>query len=333
MAMYRWWILSGLVMILLAGHLLSGSVKIPLFEVMSALSGGDTQNPAWKELILHYRLPKALTAILAGGALSLSGLLMQTFFRNPLAGPDVLGLSSGASLFVALAVMAGEFLPGITGTVSVLVAAFAGSALIFLIMTTVAYYLREASALLITGIMVSALVSALVSILHFITRAELQQYFFMWSMGSLGHMNYDQLLWLSTCLIAGTLLSVPLIKSMNAWLLGERYARSMGIHIQNTRLLLIISTSLLTGAVTAFCGPIAFIGIAVPHLTRLVFRTANHRQLIPGVLLTGASLMLICDLLSQMPGSARILPINVVTALFGAPVVIWVIVRSRKTEL
>jgi iron complex transport system permease protein len=179
--------------------------------------------------------------------------------------------------------------------------------------------------------MVSALVSALVSVLHFFSRAELQQYFFMWSMGSLGHLNYQKLSWLAFALAGGSLLAIRLIRATNAWLLGEHYAQSMGISIGQTRLLLIICTSLLTGAVTAYCGPIGFIGIAVPHLTRLIFKTANHRTLIPGVMLCGATLMLLCDWVAQLPGSARVLPINVITALVGSPVVIWVILRAKKT--
>lgn len=327
----RWWLLSSAILLLVMAHLLSGSVYIPPGQIIAILAGGTAENPAWHDLVLFYRLPKALTALLAGSALSLSGLLMQTFFRNPLAGPDVLGLSSGASLFVALLVMTGGILPLPQGEASVLVAAFSGCTLVFVIMSAVAHYLKDSSALLITGLMVGALVSALVSVLHFISRAELQQYFFMWSMGSLGHLNFSELSWLAGCVAAGCMLAWALTKSTNAWLLGENYAQSMGIAVSQTRLLIIICTSILTGAVTAFCGPIAFLGIAVPHITRMVFKTSNHKTLIPGVLLTGAGLMLLCDLAAQLPGSARILPINVVTALVGAPVVIWVIIRSKKT--
>lgn len=329
--MVRWWLLSLLVILLVVAHLLSGSVFIPPAGVLKIITGKVPEQPAWADLIWLYRLPKALTALLAGSALSLSGLFMQTYFRNPLAGPDVLGLSAGASLFVALFIMTGSVLPLPSGSASVLIAAFAGSALVFLLMTSVAYLLKDASSLLISGLMVSALVSALVSVLHFFSRAELQQYFFMWSMGSLGHLNYTELVWLALALALGTLLAATLTKAANAWLLGENYARSMGIATGRTRLLIIICASLLTGAVTAFCGPIGFVGIAVPHLTRLLFRTANHRQLIPGTLLCGGALMLLCDLTAQLPGSARVLPINVITALVGSPVVIWVIMRNKKT--
>lgn len=327
----RWWILSLLVILLLTAQLLSGSVYIPPGQIFSILTGGNVENPAWYDLIVYYRLPKALTALLAGSALSLSGLLMQTFFRNPLAGPDVLGLSSGASLFVALLLMAGSILPVPKGEASVLLAAFTGSTVVFLLMTGVAHYLKDSAALLITGLMVGALVSALVSVLHFISRAELQQYFFMWSMGSLGHLNFSELTWLAACVTAGIVLALGLTKSTNAWLMGESYAQSMGIAINRTRLLIIICASILTGVVTAFCGPIGFVGIAVPHITRLLFKTANHKLLIPGVVLTGGALMMVCDLAAQLPGSARVLPINIVTALVGAPVVIWVIIRSKKT--
>jgi iron complex transport system permease protein len=327
----RWWWLAALLVILLAAHLLSGSVYIPPREVVKVLLGQPASHAAWHDLVWMYRLPKALTALLAGSALSLGGLLMQTFFRNPLAGPDVLGLSAGASLFVALYVMAGSVFPVMMGNGSVLMAAFAGSALVFVLMAFVAHFLKDTSSLLITGLMVSALVSALVSVLHFFSRAELQQYFFMWSMGSLGHLNYQKLSWLAFALAGGSLLAIRLIRATNAWLLGEHYAQSMGISIGHTRLLIIICTSLLTGAVTAYCGPIGFIGIAVPHLTRLIFKTANHRTLIPGVMLCGATLMLLCDWVAQLPGSARVLPINVITALVGSPVVIWVILRAKKT--
>ncbi|MDW8331067.1 MAG: iron ABC transporter permease [Cyclobacteriaceae bacterium] len=327
----RWWLLFLLIVLLLIVHLHWGSVFIPPKQILTIISGGRADNPAWRDLILFYRLPKALTALLAGSALSLSGLLMQTFFRNPLAGPDVLGLTSGASLFVALLVMAGSILPIPEGTASVLIAAFSGCAAVFLLMTGVAHYLKDSSSLLITGLMVGAVVSAIVSVLHFISRAELLQYFFVWSMGSLGHLNFTELVWLGVCILTGGLLALSLTKATNAWLLGENYAQSMGVAVNRTRLLIIICASLLTGAVTAFCGPVAFIGIAVPHITRLVFNTSNHKVLIPGVLLTGAALLLLCDLIAQLPGSARVLPINVVTALIGGPVVIWIILRSKKT--
>ncbi len=328
--MLRWFFLVLLVIVLLAVHLVSGSVFIPPLEVLKILTGHTPEQAAWTDLIWFYRIPKALTALLAGSALSLSGLLMQTFFRNPLAGPDVLGLSAGASLFVALWVMAGSMLPLPAGGGSVLMAAFAGSTIVFMLMASVAYFLKDAAALLITGLMVSALVSAGVSLLYFFSRAEVHQYFFMWSMGSLGHLSYADLVWLGVSVAAGCGMALLLTKATNAWLLGENYALSLGIRITRVRLLLIISASLLTGAVTAFCGPIAFIGVAVPHLTRLLLKTAHHGQLIPGAMLCGSALMLFCDLVAQMPGSARVLPINVITALIGSPVVIWVIMRAKK---
>ncbi|MFN3840454.1 MAG: iron chelate uptake ABC transporter family permease subunit [Cyclobacteriaceae bacterium] len=306
-----------------------GSVPIPPGETLSILLGKSPSIPAWNTIILDFRLTKALTCILAGSALSVSGLLMQTLFRNPLAGPDVLGLSSGASLFVALVVMTGY--SGFTmGTYGVIAAASFGCITIFLIMMLVARRLRDNASLLLVGLMVGAGTSSMVSVLQFISRAEDQQYFLVWTFGSMGSLSWGELSILAIVTALGSVTAFSIVKALNAWLLGDNYSLSLGVAPGRSRVLIIICTCLLTGAVTALCGPIAFVGLAVPHITRLVLKTSNHKLLIPGVMLMGASLMLACDSIAQLPGMAMVLPINAITSLIGAPVVIWVIVRAKK---
>jgi iron complex transport system permease protein len=331
---YRWLALAGLVAGLFLLNLSIGSVKIPLSDTLTILFGGTPAKPVWKDILLDFRLTKALTCILAGSALSLGGLMMQTLFRNPLAGPDVLGLSSGASLAVAVLVMAGSWgLPLLSGSFSIVIAATLGSTLIFLAVLAVAQRIKDNTSLLLIGLMIGATTSSIVSVLQFISRTEDQHYYLIWTFGTMGGLNWDEIRLLGIITLAGIILSLFIVKPLNAWLLGDHYAQSLGIHMQKARLLIIISTSLLAGSVTAFCGPIAFVGLAVPHLTRLIINTTNHVVLIPGVILTGAALMLFCDSVAQLPGSSYVLPINAITALIGAPVVIWVIVRSKKVRI
>ncbi|QOI96246.1 MAG: iron ABC transporter permease [Flammeovirgaceae bacterium] len=326
---YAWLLLSLILLVFFLLNLSLGSVSVPPLETLNVLLGGDPSVQAWKDIVLEFRLTKALTAVLAGGALSVSGLLMQTLFRNPLAGPDVLGLSSGASLVVAVVVMAGApFF--FSAPYAISLAASLGCLSVFILMLLVAQRLRDNASLLIVGLMVGAATSSLVSVLQFVSRAEDQQYYLVWTFGSIGSLNKQEVSALATVSLLGIALAFFLIKSLNAWLLGDTYARSLGVNPNRARILIMVSACLLTGTVTALCGPIAFVGLAVPHLTRLFIKSSNHKLLIPGTVLMGGSFMLVCDSLAQLPGVAMVLPINAVTALIGAPVVIWVIIRSKK---
>lgn len=312
-----------------------GSVDIPFSETLSALFDGNTANESWKYIILEYRLPKAITAILVGSGLALSGLLMQTLFRNPLAGPYVLGLSSGASLGVALVLMGGSLLGGIFPTLFgskwvIIGAASLGSILVLSAVLGVSIKLRDTMAILIIGLMFASFTSAAVSILSYFSPAmDLQRYVF-WTLGSLGNLSWEEIQILASFWSVGILISVFCIKNLNSLLLGEKYAKSLGVNIGKNRILVILATSLLAGSITAFAGPIAFIGLAVPHLVRQVIPTNNHLVLVPAIVIGGAILMLLCDTISQLPGSAFTLPINAVTSLFGAPIVIWLLVRKKK---
>lgn len=312
-----------------------GSVSIPFGETLKSVFGGELTNTSWDYIIWNYRIPKALTAVLVGAGLALSGLLMQTLFRNPLAGPFVLGISSGASLGAALLIMGASLLSGITAfslvnDISLALAASLGSFLVLLAVIVVASKVKDTMALLIIGLMFGSITGAIVSVLSYFTNAEKLQQFIYWSLGSLGNLSWGQLTLLFGIVILGLILSIASIKSLNAFLLGENYAKSLGVHLKKARYLIIIATGLLAGSVTAFAGPIAFVGLAVPHLTRQLFRTTNHRILVPAVVLYGAILMLICDTIAQLPGSASVLPINAITSILGAPVVIWLLIRKKR---
>lgn len=308
----------------------SGSVDIPFERVVSSLFGGGTGD-TWDYIIWEYRVPKALTAILVGAGLSLSGLLMQTLFRNPLAGPFVLGISSGAGLGAALLLM-GTSMAALSflGDLSLALAASLGSFLVLLVVMAMAQRVRDSMALLIIGLMFGSISSALVSVLAYFSSAENLQRFVFWSLGSVANLSMSQLSLLAVLVLLGILLSLVSLKALNAFLLGEHYAQSLGVSLGRSRITIIVATGLLAGGVTAFAGPIAFVGLAVPHLTRQIFDTMEHRVLIPAVLLYGAVLMLLCDTVAQWPGSAQVLPINAITSLVGAPVVIWLLVRKRK---
>ncbi|MGB6150497.1 MAG: iron ABC transporter permease [Pricia sp.] len=312
-----------------------GSVSIPVSETYNALFGGALENRSWGYIIWDYRIPKALTAILTGSGLALSGLLMQTLFRNPLAGPFVLGISSGASLGAALLIMgsalfSGFMTFGLINDISLAIASSIGSFLVLLAVMGVAAKVKDTMALLIIGLMFGSITAAIVSVLSYFTDAEKLQQFIYWSFGSLGNLSWPQLSLLSGIILIGILLSILSIKALNAFLLGENYARSLGVDLKKSRFLIIIATGLLTGSVTAFAGPIAFIGLAVPHLTRQVFSTTDHKILMPAVLIYGGILMLLCDTIAQLPTSESVLPINAITSILGAPVVIWLLVRKRR---
>jgi iron complex transport system permease protein len=330
---YWWILLPSVLIVLFLVNISLGSVKIPLADTLKILTGGEPSNPIWADIIFDFRLTKAFTCVLAGGALALGGLLMQTLFRNPLAGPDVLGLSSGASLAVAILVMAGGMGSLFSSSLSLALAASIGCAGIFLLVLTIAHRIRDNVSLLIIGLMIGAATSSIVSVLQFISRAEDIQYYLIWTFGSMSSLNWTEILILGIGVAIGLFIAIISIKPLNVWLLGDNYATSLGINLRRSRLLIIIGTSILTGVVTAFCGPIAFVGLAVPHLARLVIDTTNHKTLIPAVTLMGGVIMLFCDILTRLPGNDFIIPINAITALIGAPVVIWVIVRSKKIRI
>lgn len=310
-----------------------GSITIPVSDILLILTGGDEGlDPIYKDILLNFRLTKALTCILAGAGLSVAGLQMQTLFRNALAGPDVLGLTSGASLAVALVFMgqtAGIVFFSSSGWTTA-VAASLGCLGIFAIMTVVSRSLTDDVSLLLIGLMIGAGTSSMVSVLQYLSRAEELQGFLIWTFGSLGNLGWKEIQILSVLLTLGITTAFLLSKSLNAWMLGDNYARSLGINVRRSRILIILSASLLTGGITAFCGPLAFVGLAVPHLVKLLLPVSNHRILIPAVAVGGACLLLFCDILSHVPGYAQILPINAITALIGAPVVIWVILKHKR---
>ncbi|MDX1332622.1 MAG: iron ABC transporter permease [Robiginitalea sp.] len=332
---YRFALLGVLLIVATLANLSLGSVHIPLADTLKALTGAEAGRESWGYIIWNYRLPKALTAILVGGGLSLSGLLMQTLFRNPLAGPFVLGVSSGASLGAALLIMGASLLGGIGGgylasDLSLAIASGMGSLLVLLTVLLVSARLKDAMALLIVGLMFGSITAALVTVLSYFSPAEqLQQYIF-WSYGSVGNLSWNQVGLLGIFFLLGTGISIALLKALNALLLGEKYAATLGISLPITRNWTIIATGLLAGGITAFAGPIAFIGLAVPHLARQLLRSQDHRTLLPGVLLYGGILMLVCDMVAQIPFSAYVLPINAITSLVGAPVVIWLLVRRKR---
>lgn len=310
-------------------------MSIPFQDTLKAIFGGELANDSWKYIVWNYRIPKAFSAILVGSGLALSGLLMQTLFRNPLAGPFVLGISSGASLGAALLIMGSTlfssfFSYGLVNDISMAVAASIGSFLVLLVVVIVSYRIKDTMALLIIGLMFGSITAAIVSVLSYFTDAEKLQQYIYWSFGSVGNLSWPQLLLLLTIILIGVFLSVFTIKSLNALLLGENYAKSLGVNLKRSRYMIIIATGLLAGGITAFAGPIAFIGLAVPHLTRQIFNTTDHKVLVPAVLVYGAILMLICDTIAQLPTSANVLPINAITSIVGAPVVIWLLVRKRK---
>jgi len=332
----RWIVLPLLLVTLFVINISLGSVLIPFGTVLSILTGNQGTNPIWFDIIWDFRMTKALTCVLAGASLSIGGLLMQTLFRNALAGPDVLGLSSGASLAVSLIFMSqvtGLQLISSPSPWTIVIAASIGCGLVFVIVLAISSRLNDNTSLLIIGLMIGATASSIVSVLEYLSKAEDQQSFLLWTFGSLGGLNWNELLVLTVALAIAMLLSFTLTKPLNVWFMGENYSRSMGVNTKRSRVFIILAASLLTGAVTAFCGPIAFVGLAVPHLTRLLIKTNNHRVLIPAVTVAGAALMLFCDIVAQLPGSSYVLPINAITALIGAPVVISIIVRAKRISV
>lgn len=322
-------LLSLLVVALLAIDMMVGSVGISAGEVWAAITGGEC-DPIKAKIIIDVRLMKAIVAILAGAALAVSGLQMQTLFRNPLAGPYVLGVSSGASLGVALFILGAPLLgvasSSLLSSLGVAGAAWIGSALVLALVGAVSQRIKDIMVILILGMMIGSAVSAVVQILQYMSHEEALKSFVVWTMGSLGDVTSSQLWLVAPAIIAGLVLSVAVIKPMNLMLLGEAYARTMGLNIRRTRSLILLSTTLLAGTVTAFCGPVGFIGLAIPHLARIIFQEADHRILLPATALSGAISLLLCDIVSKL----LTLPVNTVTALLGIPIVVWVVVRNKN---
>lgn len=317
------------VAVLFAADIAVGSVSIPIRDVWAALTGGEC-DPTTARIIRDIRLMKAIVALVAGAALAVSGLQMQTLFRNPLAGPYVLGVSSGASLGVALFILGAPML-GLTGhawlsSLGVAGAAWIGAAATLALVAAISTRIKDIMVILILGMMISSGVSAIVQILQYLSAEETLKSFVVWTMGSLGDVTSTQLALLLPAVAAGAALGIAAIKSLNMLLLGENYARSMGLDLRRSRSIILLSTTLLAGTVTAFCGPIGFIGLAMPHVARVIFRNADHRTLMPAAALTGAASLLLCDMVAKLLA----LPVNSITALLGIPVVIWVVVRNRN---
>ena len=320
-------VLTALTLFLFMLDLSVGSVAVPLRDVWAALTGGDCPRTTAK-IILNIRLIKAVVALLAGAALSVSGLQMQTLFRNPLAGPYVLGISSGASLGVALFIL-GAPLFGMSASftsLGIAGAAWIGAAAVLIVIAAVGHRIKDIMVILILGMMFSSGVGAIVQILQYLSKEESLKAFVIWTMGSLGDVTVAQLYILIPAVAAGLALAVITIKALNLLLFGEEYAVTMGLDIRRSRSLLFLSTTLLAGTVTAFCGPIGFIGLAMPHVTRMLFDNSDHRILVPGTVLTGACVLLLCDLVSKL----FTLPVNAITALLGIPVVVWVVLRNKS---
>ena len=331
-------LLTLLLLLLFVVNVSLGSVDIPIKAVFKSLIGGDSLKDSWNYIIVHYRLPKAITAVLVGSGLSISGLLMQTLFRNPLAGPYVLGISSGASLGVALLILGSSIIGGsftllAQSQLFISIAASSGAFLVLFAVMVVSKQVKNTMSILIIGLMFSSLTSAVISVLAYFSSAEnLQQYLF-WGFGSLGNLTWPEVLIFTCVYFVAALLILPVIKPLNSLLLGENYAKSIGINTKRTKNLVLIATSLLTGVITAFAGPIAFIGLAAPHMTKLILNTSNHKLIMPAAALLGANIMLISDTVAQLPNSEYTLPINAITTMFGAPIVIWLLLRKKKMVL
>ena len=333
---YSTLLIVGLVILTIAlwvCNLFVGSVAIPAEEVINALTGQACSKESWRYIIIESRIPQAITALLAGCSLAVAGLLLQTTFNNPLAGPSILGIDTGAALGVAIVMLAGGSWvvgSGISGFFATILGAFLGAIAVLAVILFFSTFVRNNLMLLIIGMMVGYLTSSLISLLNFFASANQVHAYTMWGMGNLSGVSLEQLPWYSIASLCGLLIAFMLSKPLNAMLLGTRYAENLGVNISLTRNLLLLATGLLTATTTAFCGPITFIGLSVPHIARLLLRSSNHNTLLPVTMLCGASVLLLCNMLSVIPGSNGIIPINAVTPLIGAPVIIYVIVNQKK---
>lgn len=316
-------------------NLFLGSVTIPFSDIFNVFFG-DESNQTIKTIVLDYRLPQAVTAIFAGAALSVAGVLMQTLFRNPLADPSMLGISSGAGLGVAITILLTGVIGnsalstmGIWSNLGVSLAAFIGATLVLMLILGFSSRVRNMTTLIIIGLMVSYLAGSLTDIMKFFSMKEDIHAFVIWGMGSFSAVGTNKLTFFSISIIIGLFASLFMTKNLNITLLGDLYAENLGLNVKRNSLFIVLVSGYLTAIVTAFCGPIAFLGLAIPHLTRFIFRTSDHKVLVPGVMLIGMVISLLCNLVARMPGFEGNLPINAVTAFIGAPVVIWVILRKR----
>ncbi len=330
-------LLSGVILILLYANLIFGSVKIPLEAIGRILTGEEVERESWKYILLEARIPQAITALLCGAALAVSGLILQTVFNNPLAGPSILGINSGASLGVALVMLAGGGMVSsgafyFSGFFAVIAGAFVGAMVVMGLILFFSTLTKSNVLLLIIGIMIGYLTSSLISLLNFFATAEGVHSYLVWGLGNFGGVSSEQLPFFSAVALLGLGWSLLYIKPLNALLLGVRYAENLGINIRRVRNGLLLVTGLLTAITTAFCGPVAFIGLAVPHVARLMLGTSNHNSLLPITLLLGAAVALLCNLLCVLPGEAGIIPLNAVTPVLGVPVIIYVILKQRKIQ-
>lgn len=331
-------LLSIAIAVLFVLNLFWGSINIPATAVLDILMGRTVEKQAWTHIIIDSRLPQAITALFTGAALAVSGLLLQTAFRNPLADSGILGISAGANLGVAIIVLflgsnigiAGEF--SLSYSMSIVLGAFLGASLILGIIMGFASVVKNSIMLLIIGIMVGYLTSSVITLLKFWSTSEDAYSYMLWGMGNFSSVSLEQLPFYIAIILIGVILAIALIKPLNALLLGERYAANLGVNIRATRWLLLLCAGLLTAITCAYCGPIAFIGLAVPHITRLVLGTSNHKSLLPTTILMGPVIALICNLVSVSPSDSIILPLNAVTPIFGAPVIIYVIINQKKIQ-
>lgn len=328
-------LISVAIALLLLLNLFIGSVKIPFNEVASILFNGESTKQSWKFIVLQSRLPQAITALLCGASLSAAGLILQTAFRNSLAGPDILGINGGAGLGVALVMLlfGGNLSAGnltIGGSLSIVVGAMIGAFAVMALILALSNKLRSSVMLLIAGIMISYLTSSAITLLNFFSTAEGVHSYTMWGMGNFGGVTLKQLPFFSTVSLIGIGIAILMIKPLNALLLGEHYAQNLGVNIMRTRTMLLISTGILVATTTAFCGPVSFIGLAVPHLARLILGTNNHKSLMPVTILMGITIALLCNLISALPGDKGLIPLNAITPFIGAPVILYVLLRGNN---
>ena len=329
--------LTALIVVLVAANLFFGSVDIPAEAVIRTLLGQDVEKASWSFIIWEARIPQAITALLCGAALAGSGLMLQTAFNNPLAGPSILGINSGASLGVAMVMLLGGgtiATAGVTlsGFFSIVLGAFIGSMVVMGVILFFSTLIKSNIMLLITGIMIGYITSSAISLLNFFATAEGVHSYMIWGMGNFSGVSLEQMPYFASFTLIGLMLAILLIKPLNALLLGNRYAENLGVNIKRTRNLLLIATGILTAVTTAFCGPVSFIGLAVPHIARLMLGTSNHNSLLPVTLLTGSAVALLCSLICILPGESGIIPLNAVTPVLGAPVILYVIVNQRRIQ-
>lgn len=330
-----YFILTATFLILLIGNLVYGAVNIPLGDVFAVLAGGNAEKASWNMIILNSRLPQCITALLAGAGLAISGLLLQTLFRNPLAGPSILGISNGANMGVACVMLySGGVLGGMGGGAyfSMIIAALAGSLAVLALIIYFSRKIRSNVMLLIIGMMIGYLAESLISILNYHAAADKVHQYVMWGMGDFTGVSVEKLPYFAFFTILGLVYSILLIKPLNALLLGEMYAANLGVKIKSARLSILLCTGILTATITAFCGPVSFIGLAVPHVARMLLGTSNHKHLVPVTILSGACIAMLCNMLTVIPGSNSLLPLNAVTPIIGAPIIIYVIINRRNLQ-